>query len=146
MIHAAAAARDEGLLKSGRVGIVLVPDEETAGFYLTGHTGRVDAVRDPEEHEKELEFPEPLDPAQVSDAKLAQQYGEVTGAMTIQYRGEEVEYGPVLEIFSMPKHSVWRSFVISHLIHHRAQLGVYLRLLDVPVPSTYGPSADEGSL
>ena len=49
-------------------------------------------------------------------------------------------------IFSMPKHAVWRSFVISHLIHHRAQLGVYLRLLDVPVPSTYGPSADEGGL
>jgi len=41
---------------------------------------------------------------------------------------------------------VWRSFVISHLIHHRAQLGMYLRLLDVPVPSTYGPSADEGGL
>jgi len=36
--------------------------------------------------------------------------------------------------------------VISHLIHHRAQLGLYLRLLDVPVPSTYGPSADEGGL
>jgi uncharacterized damage-inducible protein DinB len=49
-------------------------------------------------------------------------------------------------IFSMPKHAVWRSFVISHLIHHRAQLGLYLRLLDVPVPSTYGPSADEGGL
>ena len=49
-------------------------------------------------------------------------------------------------IFSMPKHAVWRSFVISHLIHHRAQLGVYLRLLDVPVPSSYGPSADEGGL
>jgi uncharacterized damage-inducible protein DinB len=49
-------------------------------------------------------------------------------------------------IFSMPKHAVWRSFVISHTIHHRAQLGVYLRLLDVPVPSTYGPSADEGGL
>jgi uncharacterized damage-inducible protein DinB len=47
-------------------------------------------------------------------------------------------------VFTMPKHAVWRSFVISHLIHHRAQLGVYLRLLDVPVPSTYGPSADEG--
>ena len=46
-------------------------------------------------------------------------------------------------IFTMPKHAVWRSFVISHLIHHRAQMGVYLRLLDVPVPSTYGPSADE---
>jgi uncharacterized damage-inducible protein DinB len=49
-------------------------------------------------------------------------------------------------IFSMPKHAVWRSFVISHLIHHRAQLGLYLRLLDLPVPSTYGPSADEGGL
>lgn len=36
-----------------------------------------------------------------------------------------------------------RSFVVSHLIHHRAQLGVYLRLLDLPVPATYGPSADE---
>ena len=49
-------------------------------------------------------------------------------------------------IFSMPKASVWRSFVMSHLIHHRAQLGVYLRMHDVPLPSVYGPSADEGSL
>jgi uncharacterized damage-inducible protein DinB len=49
-------------------------------------------------------------------------------------------------IFSMPKHAVWRSFVISHLIHHRAQLGVYLRMQDVPLPATYGPSADEGGL
>jgi uncharacterized damage-inducible protein DinB len=46
-------------------------------------------------------------------------------------------------IFSMPKAAVLRSFVLSHLIHHRAQLTVYLRLLDVPVPSIYGPSADE---
>ena len=48
-------------------------------------------------------------------------------------------------IFSMPKAAVWRSFVLSHLIHHRAQLSVYLRLNDVPVPSMYGPSADEGA-
>ncbi len=46
-------------------------------------------------------------------------------------------------LFSMPKVAVWRGFVMSHLIHHRAQLGVYLRLNDVPVPSIYGPSADE---
>jgi uncharacterized damage-inducible protein DinB len=46
-------------------------------------------------------------------------------------------------IFSMPKTAVLRSFVLSHLIHHRGQLSVYLRLLDVPVPSIYGPSADE---
>jgi uncharacterized damage-inducible protein DinB len=46
-------------------------------------------------------------------------------------------------IFSMPKASVWRSFVMSHLIHHRGQLSVYLRMNDLPVPSIYGPSADE---
>ena len=48
-------------------------------------------------------------------------------------------------IFSMPKAAVLRSFVLSHLIHHRGQLSVYLRLLDVSVPSIYGPSADEPS-
>jgi len=47
-------------------------------------------------------------------------------------------------LFSMPKATVWRSFVLSHVVHHRGQLSVYLRLLDVPVPSIYGPSADEG--
>jgi uncharacterized damage-inducible protein DinB len=48
------------------------------------------------------------------------------------------------KIFSLPRTAVMRGFVMSHLIHHRAQLGVYLRLLDVPVPAIYGPSADEG--
>jgi len=38
---------------------------------------------------------------------------------------------------------VLRSFVMNHMIHHRAQLGVYLRLNDISVPATYGPSADE---
>jgi uncharacterized damage-inducible protein DinB len=48
-------------------------------------------------------------------------------------------------IFSLPRIAALRSFVMNHNIHHRAQLGVYLRLNDVPVPSIYGPSADEGS-
>lgn len=46
-------------------------------------------------------------------------------------------------IFSMPKVAVLRSFVMNHLIHHRGQLSVYLRQLDVPLPAMYGPSADE---
>ena len=46
-------------------------------------------------------------------------------------------------LFTMPKVSVLRSFVMNHMIHHRAQLGVYLRMHDVAVPSLYGPSADE---
>jgi uncharacterized damage-inducible protein DinB len=47
------------------------------------------------------------------------------------------------EFFTMPKASCWRTFVMNHLIHHRGQLTVYLRELDVPLPSIYGPSADE---
>jgi uncharacterized damage-inducible protein DinB len=50
------------------------------------------------------------------------------------------------KIFSMPRFSVLRVFCMNHIIHHRAQLGVYLRLNNIPVPSVYGPSADEGSL
>ncbi len=42
-----------------------------------------------------------------------------------------------------PKSEVYREMVISHLVHHRAQLGVYIRLLGAKLPGTYGPSADE---
>ena len=48
------------------------------------------------------------------------------------------------DMFSMPRLVTLRTFVFSHLIHHRGQLSVYLRLNDIPVPSIYGPSADEG--
>jgi uncharacterized damage-inducible protein DinB len=45
--------------------------------------------------------------------------------------------------FSAPKKVAMRGMVLSHIIHHRAQLGVYLRLLGIPVPGMYGPTADE---
>ncbi|HEY3440774.1 MAG TPA: DinB family protein [Paludibaculum sp.] len=45
--------------------------------------------------------------------------------------------------FTMPRIAVLRSMVFNHLIHHRGQLTVYLRMNDVPVPALYGPSADE---
>lgn len=45
-------------------------------------------------------------------------------------------------IFTLPRVAVLRSMVMNHLVHHRGQLSVYLRLLDVPLPSAYGPSAD----
>jgi uncharacterized damage-inducible protein DinB len=47
------------------------------------------------------------------------------------------------EVFTMPKIAVMRNFVLNHMIHHRGQLTVYLRMLGVPVPSIYGPSGDE---
>ena len=46
-------------------------------------------------------------------------------------------------IFAMPRTEVLRTSVMNHTVHHRAQLGVYLRLLDIPVPAIYGPTADE---
>lgn len=67
---------------------------------------------------------------------LAEASGEqLMGMWTLKSGGETV--------LSMPRVAVLRGFVLSHTVHHRAQLGVYLRLLDIPVPSIYGPSADE---
>ena len=50
--------------------------------------------------------------------------------------GEEV-------LFTLPKEQVVRIFCMNHLVHHRAQLGVYLRILGIPLPAVYGPSADD---
>jgi len=47
------------------------------------------------------------------------------------------------EVFTAPKATVMRNFVLNHMIHHRGQLMVYFRMLGVPVPSIYGPSGDE---
>jgi uncharacterized damage-inducible protein DinB len=46
-------------------------------------------------------------------------------------------------VMQMPRASVIRTVALNHMVHHRAQLGVYMRLLDIPVPAMYGPSADE---
>jgi uncharacterized damage-inducible protein DinB len=51
-------------------------------------------------------------------------------------RGEQV-------FFTMPRYTCMRAYVLNHLVHHRAQLAVYLRLNDIAVPAMYGPSADE---
>ncbi len=46
-------------------------------------------------------------------------------------------------IFKLPRIAVYRGMLMNHMIHHRAQLTVYLRMNDIPVSSIYGPSADE---
>jgi len=55
---------------------------------------------------------------------------------TMKFRGQAV--------FTTPRAQLLRSAMLTHLAHHRAQLGVYLRLLDIPVPGSYGPTADDG--
>ena len=47
-------------------------------------------------------------------------------------------------VFTMPRIACIHGEILNHIVHHRAQLGVYLRMNDVPVPAIYGPSADEG--
>jgi uncharacterized damage-inducible protein DinB len=59
----------------------------------------------------------------------------LTGTWTFSFAGKTM--------FSNPRYVVLRNFVFNHLVHHRAQLGVYLRLNDVEIPGMYGPSADE---
>jgi len=66
---------------------------------------------------------------------LAKTDAELTAPWTLKAGGKEV--------FTMPKIAVMRNFVMNHMIHHRAQMGVYLRMNGVPVPALYGPSADE---
>jgi len=66
----------------------------------------------------------------------AMTWDQALSPWTLKFRGQEV--------FSAPRAQLLRSAMLTHLAHHRAQLGVYLRLLDIPVPGSYGPTADEG--
>lgn len=66
--------------------------------------------------------------AQVTDADLSKPWTFKVGGKTF---------------WTKPRYHVYRRMMLNHLVHHRAQLGVYLRLNGVPVPGMYGPSADE---
>ncbi len=68
-------------------------------------------------------------------AKLAASYNEAFAESWTMRAGEKV-------FFTQPKGGVLRGFVFSHLVHHRAQLGVYYRLLDIALSPVYGPTAD----
>ncbi len=76
---------------------------------------------------------------QIAEAKelLARLDDAALARVTTMRRGD-------LTIFSGPKLALLRTIMLSHGYHHRGQLSVYLRLLNVPVPSIYGPTADEG--
>ena len=90
---------------------------------------------------------EPLQSRAAILAEFDQRYGEVEMAMA-EIGVDELQESWALRrgdhvILSQPRAAALRHFGVSHLIHHRAQLTVYLRLLNVPVPGFYGPSADD---
>jgi len=81
---------------------------------------------------------------------LAQAYAEAVGARAKLVAAADPEFlvpwtlkHGDQEFFTMPRISVLRTFVMNHMVHHRGQLTVYLRLNNVPVPAIYGPTADE---
>jgi uncharacterized damage-inducible protein DinB len=80
------------------------------------------------------------------DKNIAAAREAIAGASNEQLLGTWSLLNGGKTVFTLPRIAVLRGFVMNHSIHHRAQLGVYLRLNDIPVPSIYGPSADEGSM
>jgi uncharacterized damage-inducible protein DinB len=77
------------------------------------------------------------------DTHAAAARASIAGASDVTMLGPWTLLAGGSKVFTMPRVAVLRSFVMNHLIHHRAQLGVYLRLCDIAVPALYGPTADE---
>ena len=92
-------------------------------------------------------------PAFESGSALLQTYdANVSAARVLLARTTDAEFmvpwtlkNGGKRLFSMPRIAVFRSFILNHAVHHRGQLSVYLRLLDVPIPNIYGPTADTQS-
>jgi uncharacterized damage-inducible protein DinB len=77
------------------------------------------------------------------DKNIAETRAAIAGASDEQFMAPWSLLAGGQTLFTMPRAAVLRSMIMNHIIHHRAQMTVYLRLNDVPVPSIYGPSADE---
>ncbi|MDT7777938.1 MAG: hypothetical protein QOC99_450 [Acidobacteriota bacterium] len=120
---------------------------------LAGHIAELPSLLTPALTTDELDFAsgnfKPFDPTSVPELlekfdKTVEGAVELLKDQTDEHlkqpwrlrRGEQV-------LFEMPRVAVVRSMALSHVIHHRGQLSVYLRMLDVPLPSVYGPTADE---
>lgn len=79
----------------------------------------------------------------VFDANLKTGRLNLAGKTDAEFRAPWTLTAGGKEVFTMPKVAVMRSFVLNHMVHHRGQLSVYLRMLGVKIPSIYGPSGDE---
>jgi len=80
------------------------------------------------------------------DRNAAAARAAIAGADDARLRGPWSLVAGGKTLFTMPRIAVLRAFVMNHLIHHRGQLTVYMRLTGLPVPALYGPSADEGAM
>ncbi len=124
--------------------------------HLTGHIGELPTWVNGTLEQDELDMAPPGGPKMeaavtTSRAQLLADFDRVVAAGRDSLaKAEDAEFakpwsllmgGEVL--FTMPKGACIRTWVMNHLVHHRGQLSVYLRLNNIPVPQIYGPSADE---
>ena len=101
----------------------------------------------------ELDFAKPFDPSPpltTAEALVAEFDKNVATAMNALKGTDDEKLQGTWSLrngeqifFTLPRHVVLRDMVFNHLVHHRAQLGVYLRLLNIPLPQMYGPTADD---
>lgn len=116
------------------------------GFHIATNPGLMADIAVPDEFEfPEMETPQPSSKAEILTTleEGLQHAKEILNGFDDQKlmaTWKLMQKGS--EIMAMPRVGVVRSFLLNHLYHHRGQLSVYLRLLDVPVPSVYGPTAD----
>ena len=129
--------------KSMPLGRLLGHLSDTAGDWAI-HTLTTDKLEFPEGHKFE-----PYIPAS-KDAMLARYDKQVAEAKAALVAFDSSKWDDHWKFVAggkawldNTKYFIWRNCVLNHMIHHRAQLGVYLRLLNKPIPGAYGPSADE---
>ena len=106
---------------------------EGEGYDAAGRTGG------PPQPEPGTDFGAKLDAALEESRSILSKWSDESAASTWRFTAGD------REIFSIPRVEMIRSMLLNHWYHHRGQLTVYLRLLDVPVPAVYGRSADETS-
>lgn len=123
---------------------------------LSSHIAEMFAWTGPTMEQSELDFAtmdyKPFEPKttdellQFFDKNVAEAIGTLKSYSDEKFMEPWTLKNGETTFFTLPKAAVIRGFVFSHVIHHRGQLSVYLRLNDIAVPSIYGPSADEGQM
>ncbi|MDM7923195.1 MAG: DinB family protein [Pyrinomonadaceae bacterium] len=133
------------------------PHEKSMEFgKLASHIAEMFGWTPPTIHQTELDFAKmdykPFEPATTEDLveffdkNVAEAIDALKNAPNEVFLENWTLRNGETTYFTMPKIAVMRTFVMNHIVHHRGQLSVYMRLNDIPVPSIYGPSADEGSM
>jgi uncharacterized damage-inducible protein DinB len=117
------------------------------GLHIAGGQGRLAEILSKDRHEiGDMSQKQPASKQEILDALMQ---GTAAAASSLKKLNDSQLMGTFTlakgdrVLLSAPRGAVMRSILLNHFYHHRGQLSVYLRLLDVPVPSIYGPSADE---